>query len=378
MSKLSAQITSVTLALDTTRSRARRVKALWTLYTTLTYLVYVLIIALVTGPHNWALGHYAGLIGSPITIYLVREVVGAFFNWRINRQQSHLDGLQKTRDEKIADLKKATKYDSTQELLQKYGATPTKQTQARKTPQESKRKTNPSDGNQSPQQRTNFAPPPTANIVGRQAGSQNEPPRPQIESDSSRFATQQSQPNSPVSMQSVTASPAVISPDEPGFAPNAFPDVPMQRNIAYNNSPHWYDRILDVLLGEDETAAKNRLALICANCRLVNGQAPPGVRTLEELGKWRCASCGAWNGTESEGAKVVKEITRNANLDQNEDWEKVARHDELDEVNEENPSETLETSVPSNEENASGIEKSRTSGITRRVTRQAGQSKSDD
>ena len=94
--------------------------------------------------------------------------------------------------------------------------------------------------------------------------------------------------------------------EEPGFAPNAFSSTPPQ----YVEQSHWYDRLLDVLLGEDETQPKNRLALICSTCRIVNGQAPPGVKTLEELGRWRCGNCGAWNGEESEAKKVLAGIRK--------------------------------------------------------------------
>lgn len=61
-------------------------------------------------------------------------------------------------------------------------------------------------------------------------------------------------------------------------------------------------------MGEDETAPRNRMALICQNCRLVNGQAPPGTKSAADLGKWRCFSCGAWNGEEDEAVKAVKEM----------------------------------------------------------------------
>lgn len=70
---------------------------------------------------------------------------------------------------------------------------------------------------------------------------------------------------------------------------------------------HWYDRVLDLLLGEDENNPKNRMALICQNCRLVNGQAPPGTKTLADLGKWRCYGCRTLNGVD-EGAKAVQEM----------------------------------------------------------------------
>lgn len=71
---------------------------------------------------------------------------------------------------------------------------------------------------------------------------------------------------------------------------------------------HWYDRIMDTLLGEDETAAKNRIVLICKQCRLVNGQAPPGTNSLAEVGLWKCMGCGASNGEENEGKRIVKEV----------------------------------------------------------------------
>ena len=67
---------------------------------------------------------------------------------------------------------------------------------------------------------------------------------------------------------------------------------------------------MDALLGEDETAPRNRIALICNQCRLVNGQAPPGVKSLEDVGKWRCGGCGIMNGEESEAKKLVASIER--------------------------------------------------------------------
>lgn len=65
---------------------------------------------------------------------------------------------------------------------------------------------------------------------------------------------------------------------------------------------------MDALLGEDETAAKNRIVLICKQCRLVNGQAPPGTNSLAEVGLWKCMGCGANNGEENEGKRILKEV----------------------------------------------------------------------
>ena len=92
-----------------------------------------------------------------------------------------------------------------------------------------------------------------------------------------------------------------------------------------------------MLLGEDEAAAKNRLVLICSDCRLVNGQAPPGVKTLEEVGRWRCSSCGAWNGIETIATKAVREMAERSKIDADsgEEWEKVPKSPTSD--NEEPP-----------------------------------------
>lgn len=247
------------------------------------------------GPQNWGLPHYGGLVGGPVLIYGVRKAITAVSGWSITRQQSHVDRLQKQREEKITELKKATRYDSTQELLQKYGgAPPTPKSDESK--QNAKRKGNETDSKPQQQvQRTGIPPPPTANIPGRAPTLQTVRPP-------SRNGTL-----APPTPQSLVQSP--ITTDEPGFAPNAFSQPP-PTNTSYEVERHWYDRVLDLVLGEDETLAKNRLVLICQNCRLVNGQAPPGVKTLEELGRWRCQSCGTWNGIQAEAAQVVREMTQ--------------------------------------------------------------------
>ncbi|OCT51380.1 putative protein lunapark [Cladophialophora carrionii] len=364
LSKLASQISAANLALDTSRSRGRRVKALWTLYTTLTYLLYTLIVVLVLGPQNWTLYHYAGLGGAPVLIYGIRRLITAFFDWRAGRQQAYLEHLQKQREQKIADLKKATKYDSTEELLRKYGGAPPSKTPSRQPQQGTKRKVNtPSDP--PPQQRTGIAPPPTANIPGRNVPT---PPLQKPNVETSRPPSSPTHSTSPVMVDAMATSPTHITPDSPGFAPNAFSDISPQTSTTYQQTPHWYDRILDVLLGEDETAAKNRLVLLCSRCRLVNGQAPPGIRTPEELGRWRCSGCGAWNGVENEGMKVVKEITGASKADTGEGWEKIPKAAEI----QEEP--TVE--VHSGVEGTTGLEGVDGTGISKRVTRSTGRKSS--
>lgn len=227
------------------------------------------------------------------SIYLIRLGLTTYYDYRTSKVQAHVDVLQKQRDTTIDKLKAATKYNTTQQLLEKYGGTPSK-TKAGT----SNRKTIPNQGG-----RTGFIPPPTANISGRNgmASLPNTPLR----------STSNSSPlGPPPPLTAAAASPPWQQPsstvETAEFAPNAFSSAPQYEQVA--SGPRWYDRFMDVLLGEDEANPKNRLALICMKCRLVNGQAPPGVKQLEDVGRWRCSGCGTMNGVESEGKRIIKEI----------------------------------------------------------------------
>ena len=83
---------------------------------------------------------------------------------------------------------------------------------------------------------------------------------------------------------------------------------------------------MDLLMGEDETLPGKRLALICKNCRLVNGQAPPGVQRLEDVGLWRCGGCGVMNGEErgNEIKRIVRGVKEEQNQEQREQESKSA------------------------------------------------------
>lgn len=220
-------------------------------------------------------------------LYGVRYLLTAWYNYRITSAQEYLDSLLAERDATLEKLKQATKYNSTQQLLDKYGSVKPKKPEG--SPKSDKKKPRTSDA------RVFASPPPTANI----------PRNHQLPSTPSRQPAS-SAPNSPA--QNLAVHPASPAPGEE-FAPNAH-DFPQQVGGAppVFGEPKWYDRILDALLGDDETQAKNRFVLLCTNCRLVNGLAPPGAKTLEEVGKWRCYGCGTLNGQELDAAKLVKDI----------------------------------------------------------------------
>ncbi|KAI9820313.1 MAG: hypothetical protein M1827_005935 [Pycnora praestabilis] len=313
LSSLSARISKTNAQLESLRQRQRRFKALWTLYTIFAYILYSIILALVVGWRNWGIAEYAAVAGGPVLIYLARRAITTYYNYRISNVQSYSEDLQTQRNTTIDKLKAATKYNTTQELLEKYGGAPKQSPKPSSSPSGTpSRKPGSNQGSPTTPRggRTGFAPPPTANIP------RNNPAIPQTPQRGSPSAS------SPLSRQillTADVSSGSAEPGPPEFAPNAFP-APAQYSSSSSglDQPNWYDRMMDLLLGEDENLPKNRLALICNSCKLVNGQAPPGVKRLEDVGKWRCSGCGGWNGEESEARTIVAEIHKQAAADVDE------------------------------------------------------------
>ncbi|KAG6320388.1 hypothetical protein E4U44_006266 [Claviceps purpurea] len=298
LSTLSTKITDAQARLDRLRAKSRRVKVLWTLYLGFAYLVYAIVLLLVVGYKDLGIYEWTGMAGGPLLIYTTRAIISAYFTYHIDTTSTHLQTYQDERAKTIQKLKDATKYDSTMELIEKYGGENKKKSQKGG---DDLNKTAPNNASTSKKSgvsnvrgRTNLPPPPTANIM---------------------------RPDSPAIIADAKSNDNHQQDQQTGaeFAPNAFtnpPPAPRNHHQQYMTpEAHWYDRIFDVLLGEDETAAKNRYALICHACRLVNGQAPPGTKTLAEVGMWKCCGCGATNGEKDEGKRIVEEVLASTTTD---------------------------------------------------------------
>ncbi|KAI1750513.1 hypothetical protein F4782DRAFT_246912 [Xylaria castorea] len=304
LSTLSTKITNTQAQLEKVRNSARRIKLLWTLYLAFAYLVYAIVLTLVVGWQNLGPLEWTGMAGGPVLIYVVRTAANAYYSFRLDTLETRLKDRKAERAKTIQKLKDDTKYDSTLELLEKYGGSGEKRNKAKK-PKDANEGTpvQENDGSRKKHRqsidsshltgRTHLPPPPTANIQRPSTASGVLPNR-QDQFSSSRLEPIPSSPQS--------------QPIEE-FAPNAGPLPPTYNQYETNpGPPHWYDRILDLMLGEDETAPKNRIVLICGKCRLVNGQAPPGVKNVAEVGTWKCMGCGATNGEMDEGKKIIQEV----------------------------------------------------------------------
>lgn len=236
------------------------------------------------------------------------------------------------------------------ELIEKYGGQGSSPKGKKKGADGNKAPNQPDNKQGNPAQaalgRTRMPPPPTANIQRR--GS---PPN-------------QMEPGAEFAPNAEFANPAFPPGQEPPSSAPFPPRYPHSNAAAAEPETHWYDRIFDVLLGEDETAPKNRIVLICQTCRLVNGQAPPGTKALSELGTWKCMSCGALNGELDEGKRIVKEVLGQAAEDaaavkKEEDREDSTEDDVVD-VTKDDIAEEL--AKEAHEGPASGVRKRRGKG----------------
>ncbi|KAF1978541.1 hypothetical protein BU23DRAFT_549968 [Bimuria novae-zelandiae CBS 107.79] len=299
LSTLTGKIQRASARNDAIRQRSKRFKVMWTLWAGFAYIFCVLFWSLIVGYKNWGPTEYTALAGGPLIFYLVRTTTARYWEWRITSTEAYIKTLSRERDGTIERLKESTKYNSTQQLLDKYSSQPKAKNPSSPAGKKSQGAQKPGPA---PGPRTGIVPPPTANI---QRPPNQRPGTPQ------RSASAAGSPQGPAAL------PALPPPEAPGaeFAPNAF--TPAELTRQYSSAPpptftetHWYDRIMDALLGEDETQPKNRLALICSECRLVNGQAPPGSRTLEDVGRWRCGECHAWNGKEKVEEVAVSQLVQ--------------------------------------------------------------------
>ncbi|CAN6604014.1 hypothetical protein TRVA0_002S03532 [Trichomonascus vanleenenianus] len=266
--------------------RCRRVKGLFTLYSVFLYTIYSAII-LFHKPSQTR-GRLIGFFLIPVAIYLVRRVVTAFFNWLISSNEEHLKKLKAEQSDKIEELKRKTNFYSTQALINRFDVNskprvvhpPQRQGPNSPPPQrQGSNRGSPSLGSAGTSGSGQFTPP-----VGLSGEFKPELPnlKPDALSSPSSNDVSRNSPGTSVATGSTLASPAMI----PQAGLEVVHSVPYQ--------PQWYDKIIDLIAGEDEYSPKNRYALICENCRNHNGLAQPGE--LPQHVVYICPRCGVQNG----------------------------------------------------------------------------------
>ncbi|CCG83019.1 Putative uncharacterized protein [Taphrina deformans PYCC 5710] len=252
LANLASRVTKHEASLSRFRASARRYKGAITLYGILFYVIYFAVwIAFLArktqDTRRWTI-ETLPVVGIPIIIYLLRSVISTYYDRRIATEESSLDSLKLQQKEKIEEFKTKTDFYTTKSLIDRYSNT---ENDTAGTPGNNKSKSivgSPVTGTKvqhgsvvsSPQQ------------IQHQL---HQSPRLATQSQMTPQRQQQSLLGTVPTPSSLSGTPKTTTKQEPPriaeFAPNA-----EAHNVAADR--HWYDRLLDVVIGEDEGNDKSR------------------------------------------------------------------------------------------------------------------------
>ncbi|VDB85526.1 unnamed protein product [Peniophora sp. CBMAI 1063] len=189
----------------------------------------------------------------PILVLLVRRLVQLWYKRKGDAEEKALRELSKQQHTKIEEIKKKTNYYQMREMMAKYDETPGSGAPASPAPRQ-------------PQQPQPQQPLP--------ATPQRRPIPQQVQQ-----RPIQGSPN-PLLLQ---------TPLRPGLQSQLMPSPPQPLPPPRKQ---WYDKLADAILGDDETAAASRYALICQKCFTHNGLVE--ASRYEEM-QYTCPKCGHFN-----------------------------------------------------------------------------------
>ncbi|KAK7205190.1 hypothetical protein BZA70DRAFT_279280 [Myxozyma melibiosi] len=271
------------------RLSQRRLVGLLTLYSLLLYLAFLVYVALSNRYREpWMVFH---ALAAPVLIWLTRRLITAVYTRLLKREDSNLQVLRASQKAKIEELKSSMKYYTTKSLIDRFEADS-------KTDSDSKK-------DAKTRGRSKQKDLPAAPVDPVPAGEEF--------FDESQLLQQQELQQQLNQMQytsNLRQLPATT------YEPR---------------DPKWYDRILDVIVGEDEMSPRNRYALLCSRCGTHNGLAPPGQEPSEV--RYRCPVCGQWNPEKENAGDDDKEALEDEDAEEKiEESETVAEIKEADSV----------------------------------------------
>lgn len=189
----------------------------------------------------------------PVVGYLLVQAIYGLYTFLYKKKEKQLDTLQKKLKKKIEDLKKITNFETTNNLLNKYGT-----------------------------------------LVGATSTG--------VVNSATEAKNRKKSPPKPTKAGVEQKKPVNSLPVDPKQAPPNPQAAPQTRAVS--------DRLLDILIGsENNELVEDRYALICRNCYTHNGLAPPGSKDPFSV-VYLCPRCGFLNGEKTSIEKSIKEDIR--------------------------------------------------------------------
>ncbi|KAK5828069.1 hypothetical protein F5H01DRAFT_332848 [Linnemannia elongata] len=293
LSDLDSNIRKAEMRLAAINLREKRMMGLWLIYSVLSWIGYTAVFGLYLhhqyydDPQKWALAFAVVALGIPV-IYSGRSVIAVWYKRAKTNEESQLSLLRADQRLKVEELKKKTAYYSTKTLLERYDPSSQQQRSNGTRPSGPDGRPNSAQQNGQPRpQQPNMMDPGLRQRQGQ--GVTNGPMNPALQGRpmgvSSGMQPQpphlgqgpQGHPNGPRAQQQMP-----FGPGQPNHAMSPYGSPSNQR--------HWYDKIVDVIVGEEGPDTK--YALICGQCFAHNGLALP--QEIEDI-QYVCPKCNFFN-----------------------------------------------------------------------------------
>ncbi|KAF9430001.1 hypothetical protein BGZ76_001000 [Entomortierella beljakovae] len=281
LSDLDNNIRRAEIRLSAIHIREKRLLSHWLIYTALAWIVYTIVFAIYLHPQYqyepqpWAFAFAPIVAGIPV-IYIVRSLITVWYKRAKTNEEAQLSMLRADQRLKVEELKKKTAYYSTKTLLERYDPS-SKPSGQRPISQ---------NGHPKPQQ-PNMMDPGMRQRQGLGVTNAQGIPLGQGQPVGSSTGIQhpgQGPQNGPRGPQGQYG-------QSPQFAPGQRTNG--QPNIQYgssNTERHWYDKIVDVIVGDE--GPETKYALICGRCYAHNGLALP--QEIEDI-QYVCPKCNFFN-----------------------------------------------------------------------------------
>ncbi|KAF9348876.1 hypothetical protein BGX26_012755, partial [Mortierella sp. AD094] len=297
LSDLDSNIRKAEMRLSAINVRERRLSSLWLIYSVLAWIGYIAVFALylhpqyVDAPQPWAFALAPIAIGLPAThltlrrIYMGRSLITVWYKRAKTNEESQLSLLRADQRLKVEELKKKTAYYSTKTLLERYDPS-SKPNGLRQTGPDGRPIPNAQNG-QSKLQQPNMMDPGLRQRQG--LGVTNAQGIPVGQGHPAGLSSGVQHPgqgpqNGPRGPQ------GHYGPQQPHFNSGQHNNGRPNQYGPPNTERHWYDKIVDVIVGDEGPDTK--YALICGQCYAHNGLALP--QEIEDI-QYVCPKCNFFN-----------------------------------------------------------------------------------
>ncbi|KAG0244203.1 hypothetical protein BGW41_000190 [Actinomortierella wolfii] len=295
LSDLDTNIRKAELRLAAIRLREKRVLGLWLVYSVLAWFAYLGVFFLYLHDQYRELSEWglfaAPLVLGPVVIYLGRHVITVWYKRKKTYEENQLNLLRDSQRMKVEELKKKTAYYTTKTLLERYDPTVRSSSQRGPDGRLSAGPMNGHPGQMDQGLRHRGGP---TNMPDGRMGESNGPQQKQQVPPMGMSTGMQARPGQPGS-----GFPPGAQPMHNGQAPHLQPPqlitpqhggMPHMTHAPQPQQKHWYDKIVDVIVGDEGPDTK--YALICGQCFTHNGLALPNE--IDDI-QYYCPNCNFFN-----------------------------------------------------------------------------------